>query len=417
MRRLGCLTPLGLMATLLTLIVVAGFGFASGGAMFNPGPLSTSIGAGQTLGGVSTHAQLDTHCAACHVDPWSSQTMNERCVDCHTDIQDQLNDATSLHAALPNATHCRACHTEHNGAQASLTRLNFQEFPHERMGFSLAAHVQRSDGQPFACADCHASELTGFDKAACRTCHAEYQRDFVAAHVTDFGNDCLACHDGVDQLSAFDHAATRFALNGKHVEVKCRDCHPQTRTMAGFRDAPQTCFECHQQDDEHDGRFGIDCAQCHTTDGWEGATFDHNLAAFQLTGAHINVLCEQCHANGVFKGTPQTCVACHAEPDAHRGQFGTDCAACHSTETWEGATFDHTFPLDHGEEGLIACETCHTHRPDYVSYTCYGCHEHQPDEIENKHREEGINDFADCAQCHATGRKEEGEREGEGGED
>ncbi|MCX6843581.1 MAG: hypothetical protein NTX53_15005, partial [candidate division WOR-3 bacterium] len=41
--------------------------------------------------------------------------------------------------------------------------------------------------------------------------------------------------------------------------------------------------------------------------------------------------------NNVYKGTPHTCVACHQKDDKHNGQFGTDCGACHKTETWQGA--------------------------------------------------------------------------------
>jgi hypothetical protein len=67
----------------------------------------------------------------------------------------------------------------------------------------------------------------------------------------------------------------------------------------------------------------------------------------------------------------------------------------------------HTFPLDHGEQGLIACEVCHVDR--YTEYTCYGCHEHQPGEILSKHLEEGISrgELENCIACHATGLHDE----------
>jgi hypothetical protein len=66
---------------------------------------------------------------------------------------------------------------------------------------------------------------------------------------------------------------------------------------------------------------------------------------------------------------------------------------------------EHTFPLDHGEENQINCETCHI--STYAEYTCYSCHEHQPGDIEKKHDEENIarQELLDCAGCHPTGKE------------
>src|SRR5437899_2660167 len=84
------------------------------------------------------------------------------------------------------------------------------------------------------------------------------------------------------------------------------------------------------------------------------------VAAVSLTGKQTAVDCKACHTSGTFKGTPATCVGCHAEPKSHLGKFGTDCAKCHATATWRtvsfpatagtggGSAFDHSrtaFPL------------------------------------------------------------------------
>jgi len=473
MQRIGCLTPLGLIAGAVASALVAGVALISGGAMFSPGPLSAVAGDAVPLGGVSSHAELGD-CTACHAAPWDSATMADRCLACHTDIQAQLRDPQSLHGALPEtagARVCRACHTEHKGAQASLTSLDERTFPHDRLGFSLAAHRTLKNGQPFTCADCHVKRLSQLDPAQCETCHTSYQADFVAGHVNDFGKDCQSCHDGVDRFAKarFDHNTLVFALADKHIGVKCSRCHVGARTLADlkrapqacagchgkddphkgafgtdcakchtpedwkkatfdhnlsvfkltgkhagvacdkchvnnvFKGTPQACVDCHRKDDAHKGAFGTDCAKCHTPEDWKKATFDHNLAAFKLTGAHVKVACDKCHVNNVFKGTPKACAACHPEPDVHKGAFGTDCAQCHTTTTWQGATFKHTFPLDHGEQGAQPCSRCHT-PPNYRAYTCYNCHEHDPARIAGKHREEGIAQFDDCVRCHPTGR-------------
>jgi hypothetical protein len=113
-------------------------------------------------------------------------------------------------------------------------------------------------------------------------------------------------------------------------------------------------------------------------------------------------------------GTPTACVACNVEPVFHLAAFGAGaCSDCQTTSARQPARFDwpHSVPLDHGESGVVACQTCH---PIQVQdYTCYGCHEHQPDEIAEKHLDEGISDFQDCASCHPTGQEDEAEqREG-----
>jgi hypothetical protein len=237
----------------------------------------------------------------------------------------------------------------------------------------------------------------------------------MATHVAAWGAACRACHDGVDRFSDFDHTRTRFALAGKHEGIACDRCHAGARGARDFIDAPERCVDCHRDDDVHAGRYGDDCGRCHHAVEWKPASFDHATTSFALTGAHARVACADCHEGGRLDGTPTACVACHPFPVDHRGTFGDDCAGCHDTTTWKTARFDHRFPLDHGANRAAPCKTCH---PDgYRAYNCYGCHEHTPTGIEREHRKEGITDFRDCVRCHPTGREDEAERGGEGGEE
>jgi hypothetical protein len=274
------------------------------------------------------------------------------------------------------------------------------------------------DGKTFGCEDCHSQDLRSFNQDVCELCHRDGQPEFMQLHANDFGQDCLSCHDGVDRYgSDFDHSILPFPLSGRHSNLACPTCHAGARTSADLRAAPQDCFTCHRNQDPHAGQFGQDCAACHTTEDWSNAFFDHSVAAFQLTGAHLQVSCRECHlqgANGsIFKGTPQDCQACHHEPEYHLGLFQIDCAACHTALAWSPANYDepHTFPMNHGENGLSPCRVCHSDQ--LQNYTCYGCHEHDPVEIENEHREEGITSFSDCTRCHPTGQEEEGEGNGD----
>jgi phosphoribosylformylglycinamidine (FGAM) synthase-like amidotransferase family enzyme len=224
----------------VTLVVIAAFGVLRGGVLFSPGKLSTQAKAGVTLGGVQSHADLSGKCAACHPSPLSRDTMDVRCTNCHTNIGRQLTDANTLHGALyassNNQLTCRACHTEHRGPDAAITAMDPLSFPHEVVGFSLKAHAQMPDGRNFTCADCHGEDITTFDAASCETCHRDLDAVFVQGHTADFGQDCIACHDGVETYGKnFDHNALAFPLEGKHAQTTCASCHEHPRQMADFK--------------------------------------------------------------------------------------------------------------------------------------------------------------------------------------
>jgi hypothetical protein len=271
-------------------------------------------------------------------------------------------------------------------------------FPHERVGFSLQGHQRNADGLPFGCNDCHSVGYTQFDQTVCQTCHEQVSPVFISAHVLSFGSDCRACHDGIDTYgSDFDHNHYAFALIGKHAEAACSACHIDARSIADLQSVPTDCFSCHAADDKHNGSFGTDCAACHTTAGWLPATVNHNLFAFKLDGKHVNVACESCHVNNVFQGTPSDCNSCHAKDDAHQGQFGRDCAACHTTAGWLPATFDHNlsaFKLT-GKHANVACESCHVNHVFQGTPTdCYSCHA--------KNDEHNGSFGTGCGSCHTT---------------
>ena len=221
------------------------------------------------------------------------------------------------------------------------------------------------------------------------------------------------------------HAALERQCGACHVApwstttmtAQCRTCH--TDIHAEERDssslhaafaARTSCLACH---DEHRGGAT-------TRASLDGLASQHNRFGFPLDGAHATVTCAECHTSTTgrlsFAKTPTTCVGCHQPDDKHNGTLGNDCAACHTTVSWEGAQIQHDmFPLDHGSRRPVACKTCHTDPANYKSYTCYGCHAHDPARVARQHRGEvRTANLDDCIQCHAGGR-EHGER-GEHGE-
>jgi hypothetical protein len=404
--RLGCFSGTGILAALITAVVIAGYVYARGGLLFSPGPLSAE--GNQTLGGVTSHAEIGGECRACHTAPWESATMTDRCMVCHTEIAGQMENVSTLHGALfadnPGLA-CRHCHPEHRGSDAALTLMDNVAFPHEVVGFSLNAHQLTVARQPFNCNDCHHGDLTAFTLDSCDSCHRQMDLGFMTAHTLSFGSACLDCHDGVDRFDEqFNHDVFSFQLAGKHAGLACVQCHINARSLIDFPSTPQDCSSCHFNDEPHEGRFGSNCSLCHSVEGWTPAGFDHNLAAFKLEGRHAEVPCESCHINQQFRGTPMDCFSCHQQNDAHNGQFGTDCAACHRPTGWTPAEFNgqHIFPIHHG--GGATCATCHP--AGFTTYTCYSCHEHDEAEVRERHLDKEINNFQNCMECHPSGEKD-----------
>jgi hypothetical protein len=395
--RLGCLTGAGLATALITFLIVAGVALARGGVLFSPGGLNAQTG-GATLGGVRSHAETAGRCAACHTAPWARERMVDRCLDCHDDLLTNPRGFHSVMLAENGKNTCNTCHTEHNGPQAAMTALNLQTFPHDQVGFSLQAHQQNADGSAFACSDCHVDSMSSLDPLICADCHSGLAPGFMNAHLVAFQADCLACHDGLDSLSGgFDHSWTGFSLAGEHINADCSDCHVDAGTLIDFGSAPQDCFACHAQNDAHAGRFGQDCGSCHDSESWEQADFDHNLTGFPLEGGHAGVACQDCHLENRFVDTPQDCFACHAQDDAHNGEFGPSCDGCHTPSSWQEADFDHSqtdFPLTGGHL-QAACEGCHVE----------GVFAGTPQECAACHAEPQFHAgmFASaCADCHTT---------------
>ena len=229
----------------------------------------------------------------------------------------------------------------------------------------------------------------------CYACHAAND-----VHNGANGQNCQTCHSTTAWLPpTINHNQSAFPLTGAHANLACNVCH----VNGVYAGTPTNCYACHAANDVHNGANGQNCQACHSTTAWLPATVDHNTTAFPLTGAHANLACNLCHANGVYAGTPTNCYACHAQDDAHNGVNGTDCSVCHSTTAWLPAEYNgpHTFPLNHhGADG--ECAQCHT--TSLQTYTCYaGCHHHTESRESSNHR--NVNGFGnDCARCHPDGR-------------
>jgi len=251
----------------------------------------------------------------------------------------------------------------------------------------------------------------------CWNCHeSSYNQALDPDHPgNQYPHDCTICHTTASYRPAiFDHAQTQFPLTGAHTTVSCAQCHVNGQ----YTDLPGACWSCHEPDyqqttdpDHEAANYPQDCAVCHSTVQWEGAVFDHDVTGYPLTGAHMTVSCAQWHVNGQYSGTPSDCWSCHeadyagvTNPNHVTGQYPHDCAVCHSTAAWEGATFNHNttdFPLT-GAHTTVSCAQCHVGgQYENTPTDCYACHNADYGSVANPdHEGEGYP--VSCAMCHTT---------------
>jgi hypothetical protein len=372
-RKLGCFTTGGVITLIIVLMVVGGSYAFYGGKMFSPGVL-TANSSGILLGGVSSHADLEEQCAACHPAFWAKTRMTDLCLDCHQEVQLEMEDQGSLHGAVNakfDGIDCRDCHTDHGGPDGQVTENLSSDFPHEAVGFSLIGHQGIAWDREVVCADCHEVGYREVPNSLCENCHIQVDEVYFGAHTRLFGAACQDCHDGIDTYGAdFDHNGMPFSLEGQHADLRCDRCHAGAVSLVDLQDTPTNCESCHLDDDIHEGAMGGECGVCHVPSGWNEAVFDHSVTGFQLDGGHLELDCEDCHETATYQGAEPGCFFCHAPDDPHSGVFGEVCETCHVTAGWAEVFFDHSGPF------AVNCQTCHLDDSPVGHYPgqCSACH-------------------------------------------
>ena len=353
---------------------------------------------------IACHAAKDVHkgaygtdCASCHsTSSWAGATVNHdlfafKLTGAHVGVSCTLCHVGGVYKGTP--TTCSACHnTPHSSAVSTSCASchTTSSWAGAAINHSLTAFPLTGAHTSVSCAVCHVNNVYRGTSTTCSACHS-------TPHSSAVSTSCATCHSTSTWDGAtINHNLTAFPLSGAHTTVSCAACH-----VGGvYRGTPTTCSACHNT--PHSSAVSTSCAPCHTTSTWAGATINHNLTAFPLTGAHTGVSCAACHVNGVYRGTPTACSACHSSPSSHPSSFGTTCSACHTTTTWSGGTYTgtHTFPMSHGGANGV-CATCHPSVFSATAYTCAACHSNSS--MTSRHS--GISGFTltTCAVCHPRG--------------
>jgi hypothetical protein len=307
--------------------------------------------------------------------------LNQECITCHNDYHQNTLSKT-----------CMECHDMNTFRPAS-------KFDHNKAAFKLRGKHKEVD-----CIECHQKSVksgkefqafTGVQFAECTSCHQD-------PHNNRIPGKCTQCHteNSFTEFRGkgnFDHAKTGFQLKGKHAAVDCFACHKNNHEAASiFQRTPPVmesqCASCHK--DVHEGKFGANCAQCHTETGFTTlksgikTSFNHDVTDFPLNGMHVGVDCKACHKENYSKPIDfSLCKNCHA--DYHQGEFrkngaSPDCAECHSV--MKG--FEHTtYTVERHQKTRFALQGAHSATP------CFACHV-----SEEKWKFKNIG--TSCAQCH-----------------
>lgn len=322
------------------------------------------------------------------------------CRDCHPG--NRPDEFLNVSAATGKGSRCMGCHTHknahsgeftdkpkkqkvmRNGRQIDTCRDCHDEGVREVDGENAAKGIHTEGGRyplkdghaGVGCLKCHDKKSFSGTSTNCGgACHDD------SLHAGSLGEKCEDCHQpGIWIATRFDHRDdTDWPLEGLHSRVaECAQCHPNRK----FANTPRNCSAvgCHAKDDVHKGKLGDKCESCHKVTG--EITFDHNKqSSFKLSGKHYTTRCGDCHPSITFKPRPTTCYGdgeCHPEPAVHKGQFGTACGNCHSTQSFANVEAVHDvgdFNLK-GAHDQQSCERCHsdTRRLSGTGNLCINCH-------------------------------------------
>ncbi len=381
--------------------------------------------------GAKTYLGLSSACGSCHQDPHENR-FGSRCQDCHTQITFQAvvlkdfdhNQARFKLRGAHQKVACAECHgTPVKYRLAFFSCGNCHEDPHAGRFGATCTNCHNNDDWKSVnmkrSAHPGLSLFGGHSKTSCTKCHdrgllrkpsrgARCVGCHAPVHEAEFGTNCANCHRSIRWLGlpakvGLDaHDKTPFPLKGKHLSVKCKQCHsPNLPPKKRFRElAFARCSDCH--DDQHNGEFDTrdngECGRCHTDAGFQPSRFGvelHATTKFALVGRHQAVPCGTCHENLKkkhrldWRQKKQECASCHENP--HGDQFKREmkqggCAHCHSPLDWDLPNIEHeTWPLT-GAHAKARCDQCHTPTPEDrklgrgVSYKraprdCEGCHQ------------------------------------------
>jgi hypothetical protein len=349
-----------------------------------------------------TGSHVNADCSSCHINGFTNTPTD--CFSCHQDNYSATSNPDHLAANFPNT--CEDCHTTTAWTPAS--------FDHDGQFFPI--YTGKHAGEWNNCIDCHTTS-SDFSVFTCLSCHEHRQSEMDSEHQGINGyfyesNACLSCHPNGDSDGAFNHGESNFPLTGSHTILDCQQCHQN-----GYTNTPVNCSACHLENfnsttnpNHQSLSLPTDCESCHSTDpNWLPASFPVHDQFYPLVGGHLNNAndCSGCH-NGNYDNTPEQCFGCHQDnynnaPEHSAQNYPTDCEVCHTVNSWEENSFDHTntnFPLTGAHQG-VDCTNCHESGYTGTTTLCYDCHQSNFEQTANPDHQ-SLSLPTDCESCHTT---------------
>jgi len=165
------------------------------------------------------------------------------------------------------------------------------------------------------------------------------------------------------------------------------------------------------------GDWSEDCSWCHRDEPFlpiaPTKEFKHS-PRFRLEGAHRTAVCRACHTTLEFDKPPASTACVHCHQDVHIGEFGLDCARCHTPRSFIDrinmvrSHRTYRFPLT-GAHVTADCDACHRTQPQgamtYLSVPtdCDACHLNSAFTTATQRPPATSHpDRSDCITCHNT---------------
>lgn len=244
-------------------------------------------------------------------------------------------------------------------------------------------------------------------------------------------------HARVEALAGGEHCAGCHGGWFGDMQAACTECHEDIGAQlvegnglhGSFSDGTGArCATCHGE--HHGGEFQLvnrlAFAQAGVADVQQ---FDHRTVGFDLGGAHVGLVCTECHEHAEaelppegakrYLGLQRDCASCH--PDPHGGQMQMACTTCHGQHTFgERHVIGHRrwLPLE-GAHADLDCRTCHAFgtanalerlhaRPDGEGRACAACHDSPHDEafVAGNAAADGLGTDAGCVACHELNHRD-----------
>jgi hypothetical protein len=357
------------------------------------------------------HIDTNGDCYICHItDNFQDATFDhsnivDGCVTCHDDGTAIGKDQALNHPVTSD--NCEVCHNTDTFNLGGVFNHNIIDEETQPCESCHDGNHEAAGARGITDTAIHTNAING--GVDCGACHNT--RDFLPAFVdhtsaavigVDVPVRCDSCHNNTD-------AVGKPSPNHMPTNEDCDVCHTPGNFATGQFDHnptvvdPVTCDTCHD-DVIMAGKPGNhlpttdDCRVCHGTDTFSGATVDHSVIFDNCATCHNGNAatgkedadpthiptsddCSSCHVYGVAF-TPSTflagvhtsiisdCQDCHGEfatDKPRRTHIPTldDCSTCHVTNSFVGATFNHT-GIDRG------CEGCHNGRFTTAACTIKG---------------------------------------------